>query len=97
MAAGREAVALKTMRPYQSGQEVLLNDSRPNGERILAIGTLQDENLSDYLLYETALVPTDRLYTAKREVLLAQGMEARTMAPAFNYLQHWNGAVRSHG
>ena len=57
---------------------MLLNDPRPNGEQILATGTLQEDNMSDYLLYETLLVATDKLYTAKREILQAQNLQARS-------------------
>jgi hypothetical protein len=73
--AEREAVVVKTTRPYKAGQTVLLNDPRPNGEQILATGTLQEENASDFLIYEVSLVPTDKLYTAKREILRAQGLQ----------------------
>lgn len=75
--AEREAVVVKAMRPYQAGQSVLLNDPRPNCEQILATGALQEDNMSDHLLYEAFLVPTDKLYTAKREVLRASDLQAR--------------------
>lgn len=68
---------MKTMRPYKAGQAVLLNDFRPNSEQLLATGSLQEENMSDYILYDAFLVPTDKLYTVKREVLEAQGLKVR--------------------
>lgn len=82
-AAEMEAVVVKAMRPFKAGQAVLLNDPRPNSEQILATGTLQRENFSDYLLYEVALVPTDQLYTAKREVLRSQDLQVRFQPAAF--------------
>lgn len=74
----REAVVLKTTRPYQRGQEVFLNDPRPNGERLLVTGSLQEGNLSDFLVYEASLVPTDKIFTAKREVIRALNMQVCT-------------------
>lgn len=66
---------VKSTRPFSPGQPVLLDDPRPNSERLLATGTLQDTNFSDYLLFETTLVPSDKLYTSKREVLMAMSMQ----------------------
>lgn len=73
---------VKATRPFSNGQPVLLDDPRPNAERLLATGTLQDTNFSDYLLFETKLVPSDKLYTSKREVVRAMNMEVRPRKPA---------------
>lgn len=73
--AEQEVVVVKATRPFLTGQPVLLDDPRPNAERLLATGTLQDPNFSDYLLFEATLVPSDRLYTSKREVLVAMNMQ----------------------
>jgi hypothetical protein len=39
---------------------VLLNDGRPNGELLLCFGTVQDNNLSDFLLFNASLVRADK-------------------------------------
>lgn len=44
----------------REGQEVLLNDGRPNGEMLLNFGSVQDNNLSDYLLFDATLVRADK-------------------------------------
>lgn len=71
---------VKATRPFAAGQPVLLDDPRPNSERLLATGTVQDTNFSDYLLFETTLVPSDKLYTSKREVLMAMNMQVGPQA-----------------
>lgn len=58
--ASTSSVVLTAGRPYREGQEVLLNDGRPNGELVLATGTLQDNNPSDNLLFNAELLPADR-------------------------------------
>jgi histone-lysine N-methyltransferase SETD3 len=45
---------------FREGQEVLLNDGRPNGELLLSRGTLQDANLSDCLYFNASLLAADR-------------------------------------
>lgn len=44
----------------REGQEVLVNDGRPNGELLLSTGTLQDGNMSDCLYFPACLLPADR-------------------------------------
>jgi hypothetical protein len=44
----------------REGQEVLVNDGRPNGELLLSTGTLQDGNMSDCLYFNAALLAADR-------------------------------------
>jgi hypothetical protein len=75
-AAESETVIVTAGRPYRQGQEVFINDLRPNGERLLATGSVERDNPSNYLLFETELVQSDRLYTAKREVLQSMGIQA---------------------
>lgn len=58
-----------------------LNDPRPNGERLLATGAVQEDNASDYLLFEAELVKSDRLYTSKHEVLQSLGIQVRERSP----------------
>lgn len=52
-----------------------LNDTRPNGECLLATGFVERDNPANFLLYEAELVQTDRLYTAKRDVLQSMGLQ----------------------
>eukprot|EP00892_Ulva_mutabilis_P004342 jgi/Ulvmu1/227/UM001_0231.1 len=79
----REEVIVKATRPFLKGQPVLLDDPRPNTEKVLATGTLQDTNFSDYLLFEAKLVSSDRLYTSKREVLMAMNMQETEIYPMY--------------
>lgn len=44
----------------REGQEVLVNDGRPNVELLLSTGTLQDANLSDCLYFNASLLAADR-------------------------------------
>jgi len=44
----------------REGQEVLLNDGRPNGELLLSTGSLQDSNLSDFLFFDASLIRADK-------------------------------------
>jgi hypothetical protein len=67
-------------RDFARGGEVRLNDGRPNGERLLATGAVQPDNKSNYLLFETELVRSDKLYSSKREVLQSMGIQARSHA-----------------
>ena len=66
-----------------------LNDDRPNGERLLATGSVQQNNASNYLLFETELVRTDRLYSSKREILQSMNIEVRTLEASTACRLHW--------
>lgn len=44
----------------REGQEVLLNDGRPNAELLLATGSVQDNNLADCLLMDATLISADK-------------------------------------
>ncbi len=44
----------------RDGQEVLLNDGRPNGELLLSTGTLQEGNALDFLMFKGELIPADK-------------------------------------
>lgn len=44
----------------REGQEVLINDGRPNGELLLSTGMLQDANMSDCLYFKADLLGADR-------------------------------------
>ena len=55
------------------GEYVRVFDGRPNLELLLATGTVERDNPSDCVALEFELVPTDRLYSAKRQILEAMG------------------------
>lgn len=57
----------------RAGQEVKLYDGRPNGELLLATGDVEPTNPSDYLTMPASLLAADRMYSAKREVLISLG------------------------
>jgi histone-lysine N-methyltransferase SETD3 len=44
----------------REGQEVLINDGRPNGELLLCFGEVQDSNLADCLTFNASLVAADK-------------------------------------
>eukprot|EP00198_Chlamydomonas_reinhardtii_P007563 XP_001696900.1 rubisco small subunit N-methyltransferase [Chlamydomonas reinhardtii] len=66
-----------------AGSEMLLNDGRPNGELLLATGTLQDNNSSDFLSWPAGLVPADRYYMMKSQVLESMGYSAAEEFPVY--------------
>lgn len=68
---------------HSEGQELLLNDGRPNGEMLLSTGTVQENNKSDFLLFPTSLVPADRYYTMKSEILESVGLAPKELFPVF--------------
>lgn len=75
MPAESESVIIHAPQAFAAGSEVKLNDARPNSERILATGALQPGNASNYLLFEAALVPTDKMYSIKKEVLQSLNLQ----------------------
>ncbi|PNW75373.1 hypothetical protein CHLRE_12g524500v5 [Chlamydomonas reinhardtii] len=77
------AVVVTAVRPYRAGSEMLLNDGRPNGELLLATGTLQDNNSSDFLSWPAGLVPADRYYMMKSQVLESMGYSAAEEFPVY--------------
>lgn len=79
----KKAVVVTATRPYREGQEVLLNDGRPNGELLLATGTLQEGNLSDYLLFGASLLATDKYFTLKQQILSQAGFDANESFPVY--------------
>jgi histone-lysine N-methyltransferase SETD3 len=62
---------------------VLLNDGRPNGELLLSLGTLQEANLADCLIFPASLVPADRYYGLKQQILESFGFSAAEAFPVF--------------
>lgn len=77
------SVVLKASRPYAPNQEVLLFDGRPNGELLLGTGQIERNNPSDFLTMAAGLVPSDRLYTAKRQVLTEMGFDIPQFFPIY--------------
>lgn len=78
------AAVLTATRPYSAGQEVMIYDGRPNGELLLATGTLEPNNPADFLTMRAGLVPADKLYTAKKEVLTEMGYNAQEVFPIYS-------------
>lgn len=62
---------------------MLLNDGRPNGELLLSLGTLQEANLADCLIFPASLVPADRYYGLKQQILESFGFSAAEAFPVF--------------
>jgi protein-histidine N-methyltransferase len=78
------AAVLTATRPYSAGQEVMIYDGRPNGELLLATGTLEPNNPADFLTMRAGLVPADKLYTAKKQVLTEMGYNAQEVFPIYS-------------
>ena len=55
-----KCVVVTAGRPYREGQEILLNDPRPNGELLMATGSLPESNASDYLEFPASLIQADK-------------------------------------
>jgi histone-lysine N-methyltransferase SETD3 len=77
------AAVLVAGRDLARGEAVALADGRPNGELLLATGDLEDGNPADCQVMTAALVPADRLYAAKKEVLEALGFGTSVEFPVF--------------
>ncbi|GLC74385.1 hypothetical protein PLESTF_001507400 [Pleodorina starrii] len=77
------AVVVTAGRPYRSGSELLLNDGRPNGELLLATGGVQEGNMSDFLDWSAGLVPADKYYLMKAQVLESLGFGPQERFPVF--------------
>lgn len=74
-----DEIIISSNRNYNLGEEVCLFDDRPNGERLLTTGSLELDNPSDFLLLDFQLVPADRLFSAKRQIL--ESMDYQTTEP----------------
>jgi hypothetical protein len=55
---------------------VAIYDGRPSGELVLATGRLEDDSPADCLSVRVGLVPADRLYTSKKQILESLGFGA---------------------
>eukprot|EP00879_Flechtneria_rotunda_P015067 GHRR01015744.1.p1 GENE.GHRR01015744.1~~GHRR01015744.1.p1 ORF type:complete len:507 (+),score=158.49 GHRR01015744.1:326-1846(+) len=80
---GRQTVMVVATRPYREGQEVLINDGRPNGELLLSTGTLQDANMSDCLYFPASLIAADRYYSMKAQLLESFGFGPEERFPVY--------------
>lgn len=81
--AEQQAVVVTTKRPFRAGQEVMLNDGRPNGEMLLATGTLQDNNTSDFLLFKATLLEADKYYPMKQQILDSMDLGREEQFPVY--------------
>jgi len=81
--ADRKSVLLTAARPYRDGQEVMLNDGRPNAELLLSVGTMQDGNQSNCLLFPATLVAADKYYSLKQQVVQSFGFSASEQFPVY--------------
>lgn len=79
----KEAVTVVAQRAYTQGDEVPVYDGRPNGEMLLATGTMEAGNPADCLYMEAGLVSADRLYASKRQILEDLGLGAKEQFPIF--------------
>ncbi len=63
-----------------------MNDSRPNGELLMATGTLPDGatgNSSDFLEFPAELIPADRYFVMKSQILESMGFGPKERFPCF--------------
>ena len=58
------------------GEAVTVFDGRPNSELILATGRVEDDSPADHLTVSVGLVPADRMFSTKKEILKNLGFEA---------------------
>mmetsp|Transcript_15687 Transcript_15687/g.49275 ORF Transcript_15687/g.49275 Transcript_15687/m.49275 type:complete len:523 (-) Transcript_15687:134-1702(-) len=81
----RQSVTLSAAATYAAGDEVLAGEleRRSNAELFLTYGVVEDENPADFMEISTSLVPSDRLYQAKKQVVEAEGFEAVQTFPVF--------------
>ncbi|KAG1670765.1 hypothetical protein FOA52_013992 [Chlamydomonas sp. UWO 241] len=80
-ATGR--VVVTAGRPYREGQELLLNDERPNGEVFMATGTVPENNNSDYLNFPAELIESDKYFVMKQQILESMGFETKQIFPVY--------------
>jgi histone-lysine N-methyltransferase SETD3 len=68
---------------FRDGQEVLVNDGRPNAELLLSVGTMQNDNMSNYLLFPAQLVSSDKYYSLKQQVVQSLGFSDSEQFPVY--------------
>eukprot|EP00210_Caulerpa_lentillifera_P001731 g1662.t1 len=78
-----DEIIISSNRAYRKDEEVCLFDDRSNSERLLTTGSLELDNPSDFLLLNFELVPADRLFTAKRQILESMGYQTNESFPIY--------------
>lgn len=78
----------------REGQEVLLNDERPNGELLMATGTLPESNMSDCIDFTASLLEADRYYIMKTQILEQLGFGPK-VSRFFVCLRDWFAQTRN--
>ncbi|CAD7695760.1 unnamed protein product [Ostreobium quekettii] len=81
--ADLDAVVVTASKSYRGGEEVSLYYDQPNGERLLALGSLEEQNPSDFLSIDVELVPSDGLFRAKKQILEGLGLQAKQSFPIY--------------
>ncbi|KAL3145868.1 hypothetical protein ABBQ38_015239 [Trebouxia sp. C0009 RCD-2024] len=76
-------VTLTAQRTIRSGEQVKIYDGRPNTEMFLATGTVEENNLSDYLTVQVNLVAADKLYMLKKQVVQSLGFDVKQEFPIY--------------
>lgn len=80
---GTGRVVVTAGRPYREGQEVLLNDERPNGELLMVTGSIPESNMSDFLYFPASLLAADRYFIMKSQILESIGFSAKDRFPVY--------------
>ncbi|GFH16603.1 uncharacterized protein HaLaN_13049 [Haematococcus lacustris] len=78
-----KAVVLKSGKGLRSGVEIQLYDPRPNGELLLATGSVPTSNPADFLSWPAALLKADRYFQMKTQILEELGFSNEEQFPVF--------------
>ena len=84
--AATECVAVTSANDAQQTAKVVMVDplARNSGDLFLATGAVDEDHCGDYLTMTASTVETDRLYSAKKQILEGMGMSADEQAfPVF--------------
>ena len=84
--AATECVAVTSADDAQQTAKVVMVDplARNSGDLFLATGAVDEDHCGDYLTMTASTVETDRLYSAKKQILEGMGMSADEQAfPVF--------------
>ena len=76
--AATECVAVTSANDAQQTAKVVMVDplARNSGDLFLATGAVDEDHCGDYLTMTASTVETDRLYSAKKQILEGMGMSA---------------------
>ena len=61
----------------------MLNDGRSNNEVLLSVGAVQEDNLSNCLLFPATLLAADKYYSLKQQVLESFGFGPSEQFPVY--------------